>query len=204
MRVAQRPDIMFDDGDARAALNAACARALADATHDHRSVASEVCATIIRAMKNANIEVTDALPFGSTMSGFAVEADCDVDVCVLCGTHPSDFKLPSDRRFSATAKRASTALRRMAGVSTVVAILGARVPIVKFKVRCTGGRDVPVDLCFNALNGVRNTELLRRLDLVAAKSPPPATLAPPPMALPGPPEPSAFVSLLRPTSVWAR
>ena len=59
-------------------------------------------------------------------------------------------------------------------------ILNARVPILKFLLDGGVGapipRPVPVDLCFNNLNGCRNSELVRRLSALEPRFRPLAML----------------------------
>jgi len=61
-----------------------------------------------------------------------------------------------------------------------VPILNARVPILKFLLDGGAGapipRPVPVDLCFNNLNGCRNSELVRRLSALEPRFRPLAML----------------------------
>ena len=88
-----------------------------------------------------------------------------MDVCLICGPHASDMSLPPQQRMRATAQRCCDALVSVAGALKMVPILNARVPILKFNLPGGAGapipRPVPVDLCFNNLNGCRNSELRR-------------------------------------------
>ena len=144
-------------------LDAACYQTSAATAFDHRQAAAAVVNTIQRAVEASGVSVHAVFPFGSTVSGFAVEDDCDVDVCLLCSPHRSDVSLRERLRYRRTLERVQASLKAEVGVVDFVAILGARVPIVKFTLAASGMRRIPVDMCFNALNGVRNTELQRQL-----------------------------------------
>ena len=147
-------------------MDAECARVLASVAVDHRQVVVATCGAIQSALARAGL-LAEVIPFGSTVSGLAVEDDCDVDVCLVCGPHASDMPLPPHQRMRATAQRACDALVSVAGARQMVPILSARVPILKFELPGGAGapipRLVPVDLCFNNLNGCRNSELCRLL-----------------------------------------
>ena len=158
--------VLHDDSPMEA-LNLALYRKAAATSYDHRLAAECVCSTIENCVLEAGVAVYHTLPFGSTVSGFSVEQDCDVDVCLVSGAHPSDLVLPPSRRYRKTLDRIRDALRAPPSTRDLVAILGARVPIIKFSLvlQDVGGveRAVPVDVCLNNLNGVRNTELQRQL-----------------------------------------
>lgn len=144
------------------ALDIACYRAVGAVCFDHRAAVTAICGAVATAVQGAGVPAT-VLPFGSTVSGLSVEANCDVDICLVCGVSPLDLAMPANRRYRATLNRVHEALKATGVVSQLVAILGARVPIMKFTVALPSGRQCPVDLCFNMLNGIRNTELQRRL-----------------------------------------
>ena len=158
-----RVDSAHNDKHTRTrAMDAECARVLASVARDHREVVVATCGAIRSALEHADLPA-EVIPFGSTVSGLAVEDDCDVDVCLICGPHASDMSLPPQQRMRATAQRACDALVSVAGALKMVPILSARVPILKFHLSGGAGaaipRPVPVDLCFNNLNGCRNSEV---------------------------------------------
>ena len=62
----------------------------------------------------------EVIPFGSTVSGLAVEDDCDVDVCLVCGPHACDLSRPPQQRMRATAQRCCDALVSVAGAIKMV------------------------------------------------------------------------------------
>ena len=141
-------------------MDGAFVRVVASLAIDHRRTVHRTCDVISAALKAADIDAM-LVPFGSTVSGFAVEIGCDIDLVLSCRPHVNDMRLPPERRMRATVKRARDAIIATAGAKKMVAILSARVPILKFLLPLE--REVPVDLCFNNLNGCRNSELLRQL-----------------------------------------
>jgi len=155
-------------------LTAACARVLASVATDHRETVLLTRDAVRKAAASAGVEA-DVVPFGSTVAGLAVEEDCDVDSCIVCEAHASDMHMAPERRMKSTVKRVRDGLAASAGATKIVAILSARVPILKFDLTLST-RNVPVDLCFNNLNGCRNSELMRMLAAADARFRPLAML----------------------------
>ena len=147
-------------------MEAAAAQTLVSVSTDHRQTVREACDAIRKALETSTRSkgmAVELFPFGSTISGFAVEEDCDVDLNCNCEPHPDDMHLRPEKHMKATVKRARDALTAHGGATKMVAILSARVPILKFNLSVDSRTAVPVDMCFNNLNGCRNSELLRRL-----------------------------------------
>ena len=142
-------------------MDAACARVLAAVATDHRETVLLTCEAIKRAVEGVGVGA-EPIPFGSTVSGLAVETDCDVDLCLTCRPHADDMKLAPEQRMRATVRRARDGLVEGAGATKMLALLSANVPILKFDLPLKA-RTVPIDLSFNNLNGCRNSELLRIL-----------------------------------------
>ena len=94
-----------------------CARVLASVAFDHRRTVLATCEAIQRALAAAGLSA-DLVPFGSTVSGLAVEEACDVDLCATCRAHQADMAVPAAQRLAGAPHRHERRRRRAHEVGT--------------------------------------------------------------------------------------
>jgi len=104
---------------------------------------------------------SDLYMFGSSFTGLYIE-NSDIDFCLLTSGRPysSSGQRTSDTPNESSIFRSLYKMMREMGVSRVILLLNARVPILKL----TSAQDLfpfKFDLCLNRTLGIRNSELMR-------------------------------------------
>ena len=86
---------MSDSGSSH--LDSACAQLLASVAADHRQTVALTYDAIAHALRAVGIDA-EPLPFGSAVSGLAIDDGCDIDMCLVFGSQAADMRLPPHQR----------------------------------------------------------------------------------------------------------